>query len=166
LAASDGRASAASDGQVAALPSASVASAAEISGAHASSNAAPPWELLHPLSKGSVVTPGWQLVELSEVADGACVLTVRNSRGRAYRVHLCRNDGRPHGLVHTDRFDLLVMNGGQGDQPTDEGLAQTLAAIGHVLAANEHERRHAAVLAALLPHAERVQLLASAAQLR
>ena len=76
-----------------------------------------------------------------------------------------RNDGHPHGLVYTNRFDLVVMNGGQGDQLTDEGLAQTVAAVAHVLAANEEDRRHTAVLSALLPHTQRVQRFAGAATL-
>jgi hypothetical protein len=130
-----------------------------------SPSAPPPWELLHPLTQGTTVAPGWRLAELSEVADGSCVVSLRNSSGRTYRVHICRNDGQPHGLVYTDRFDLVVMNGGQGDQRTDEGLAQTVAAVAHVLAANEDSPRHAAVLSALLPHAQRVQQFTGAATL-
>ena len=126
---------------------------------------AAPWELLHPLTQGAVVAPGWRVADLSAVADGSCVLSLRNSSGRTHRVHLCRNDGHPHGLVYTNRFDLVVMNGGQGDQLTDEGLAQTVAAVAHVLAANEEDRRHTAVLSALLPHTQRVQRFAGAATL-
>lgn len=118
---------------------------------------APRWELLRPLTVGAVVAHGWRVGELSGVVDGSCVLTLRNERGRAHRVHLCRNDGRPQGLVHTARFDLVVMNGGQGDLPTEEGLAQAVAAVAHVLAANEGP---APVETAWLPHAERVRLFA------
>jgi hypothetical protein len=123
----------------------------------------PPWELLHPLRQGAVVAHGWRVAELSGVEDGACVLTLRNRRGRRYRVHLCRNDGRPQGLVYTDRFDLVVMNGGQRDLPTEEGLAQAVAEVAHVLAANEGDRRHAAVLTALLPQGERLRRFAGVA---
>jgi len=123
-----------------------------------------PWELLRPLTLGSAVAHGWRVAELSDVTDGSCVLTLRDQRGRTHRVHLCRNDGRPQGLVHTNRFDLVVMNGGQGDLPTEEGLAQAVAEVAHVVAANEGE--HESVAAALLPHAQRVSLFASAAKLR
>jgi hypothetical protein len=129
-------------------------------------NASPPWELLRPLAVGSVVARGWRVAELSGVADGSLVLTLENERGRAHRVHLCRNDGRPQGLVYTKQFDLVVMNGGQGDLPTEEGFAQAVAEVAHVLAANEGDRRQAPVVAALLPHAERVQRFAAAAALR
>jgi hypothetical protein len=126
-------------------------------GPPATMSAAPPWELLRPLAQGSAVAHGWRVAELSGVVDGVCVLTLRNQRGRAHRVHLCRNDGRPQGLVYTDRLDLVVMNGGQGDLPTDEGLAQAVAAVAHVLAVNE---RRQALVAELLPQRERERLFA------
>jgi hypothetical protein len=123
----------------------------------------PPWELLQPLTAGAAVTPEWHVAELSGVLDGSCVLTLANARGRTQRIHLCGNAGRPHGLVHTERVDLLVMNGGQGDLPTEEGFAQAVAAVAHVIAANEFR---AAVVGTLVPHAERLEQFAAAAQLR
>jgi hypothetical protein len=119
-----------------------------------------PWALVRPLALGSVVAHGWRVADLTGALDGSCVLTLQNQRGRAHRVHLCRNDGRPQGLVHTERLDLVVMNGGQGDLPTEEGLAQAVAEVAHVLAANEHARQQEPVVVALLPHAERVRLFA------
>ena len=125
-----------------------------------------PWELLRPLAMGSVVAPGWRLAGLTGVVDGSCVLTLENEQGRTQRVHLCRNHGGAQGLVYTKRFDLVVMNGGQGSLPTDEGFAQAVAAVAHVLAANEGESQHEPVVTALLPHAERVERFASSAKLR
>ena len=124
----------------------------------------PPWELLRPLTVGSVVAHGWRVTELSGVVDGSCVLTLANQRGRAQRVHLCRNDGHPQGLVYTKGFDLVVMNGGRGDLPTEETFAQAVVEVAHVVAANEDLQEP--VAAALLPHAQRVNLFASAAKLR
>lgn len=132
------------------------------SGALAPPSAPPPWELLRPLRMGAVAACGWRVAGLSEVVDGVCVLTLRNARGRAHRVHLCRNAGRPQGLVYTKRLDLVVMNGGRGDLPTDEGFAQAVAVVAHVLAANERRRQHAPVMAGLLPHTERLRLYAAA----
>ena len=57
--------------------------------------------------------------------------------------------------MYTERLDLVVMNGGQGDLPTEEGLAQAVAEVAHVLAANEGDRQQEPVVTALLPHAER-----------
>ena len=122
--------------------------------------APPPWGLLNPLVAGAVVAPGWRLVDLSPVQDGSCAVTLENERGRAHRVHLCRNDGSPQGLVYTRGVDLVVMNEGHGDLPTDEGLAQAVAALAHVVAANEAKAPDR-VLAELLPHAERLQRFAS-----
>jgi hypothetical protein len=125
------------------------------SGTPSTSSAPAPWELVHPLALGSVVAHGWQVAGLTGVVDGSCVLTLQNQRGRAQRVHLCRNDGVPQGLVYTKQLDLVVMNGGQGDLPTEEGFAQAVAQVAHVLAANE--RQHQPVLTALLPQAERAR---------
>lgn len=128
----------------------------------ATPSAPPSWELLHPLAMGSAVVHGWHVAGLTGAVDGSCVLTLQNERGRAHRVHLCRNDGTPQGLVFTQQFDLVVMNGGEGDLHTDEGLAQAVAAVAHVLAANERDRQQEAVVTALLPHTERVRLFAGA----
>jgi hypothetical protein len=116
-----------------------------------------PWDLLRPLALGSAVAHGWSVAGLTGAVDGSCVLTLRNERGREHRVHVCRNDGSPQGIVYTNRLDLIVMNGGQGDQPTDESFAQAVAEVGHVLAANERKLGSAPVVASLMPHAERVR---------
>ena len=129
-------------------------------------DAPPPWELLKPLGKGSKVVHGWRVADVSAVVDGSFVVTLENDRGRAHRVHVCRNDGRPEGLVYTREMDLVVMNGGRGDLPTEEGLAQAVAEVAHVLAANEGKWRRAAVVTALLPQAERVKKFGTAAKLR
>jgi len=124
-------------------------------------SAPPPWALVSPLGAGSVVGHGWRLVDLGPVVDGACVVTLQNARGRAHRIHLCRNDGAPQGLVYTRRVDLVVMNEGYGDLPTEERLAQAVAELAHVIAANE--ATVPGCLAELLPHTERLRRYAAAA---
>jgi hypothetical protein len=121
----------------------------------------PPWDLLRPLAPGTVLVHGWRVADLSSPADGACVLTLQNERGRMQRVHLCRNDGTPRGLVCTERFDLVVMNGGQGDLGTDEEFAQAVAKVAHAIAANERALRHEPVMTALLSHQERLERFAA-----
>jgi len=121
-----------------------------------------PWELLRPLKEGSSLGYGWHVAGLTGVTDGSCVVTLQNQRGRSHRVHICRNGGAPQGLVYTRRFDLVVMNGGQGDLPTEEGLAQAVGEVAHVLAANESGWQPQDLVTALLPHAERVQLYSGA----
>jgi hypothetical protein len=120
----------------------------------------PPWELMSPLAAGSVLAHGWRLADLGPVRDGACVVTLQNERGRSRRVHLCRNDGTPQGIVYTRRTDLVVMNEGHGDLPTEERLAQAVAALAHAVAANEGTVADG-LLTDLLPHTERVQRFAA-----
>ena len=152
--AADGR-----DGRSAVPPAAdhAVASSAECD----AKTSPPPWHLLTPLAAGSVIAHGWRVGDLGPVQDGSCVVTLRGERGRAHRVHLCRNDGTPEGIVHTRRLDLVMMNAGHGDLPTEESLAQAVAALAHVVATNEGTMPDRA-LAEILPHAERVRRFASA----
>jgi hypothetical protein len=124
-------------------------------------SAPPPWELVAPLAAGSVVAHDWRLVDVTAVRDGSAVVTLQNAGGRAHRVHLCRNDGSPQGLVYTRRVDLVVMNQGYGDLPTEEHLGQAVAALAHAVAANEATMPDR-VFAGLLPHSERVQRFAVA----
>jgi len=121
----------------------------------------PPWALVAPFSAGAEVAHGWRLVDLTPVQDGSAVVTLQNARGHAHRIHLCRNDGSPQGLVYTRRVDLVVMNQGYGDLPTEEHLGQAVAALAHAVAANEATVA-GAVFADLLPHTERVQRFAAA----
>jgi hypothetical protein len=123
----------------------------------------PPWELVSPLAAGSVVAHGWRLADLAPVRDGSCVATLQNERGRSHRVHLCRNDGNPQGIVYTRRVDLVVMNEGQGDLPTEEKLAQAVAGLAHAVAANERKAPDR-IFTDLLPHAERLRRFASAGE--
>jgi hypothetical protein len=119
-----------------------------------------PWALVAPLGAGSVVAHGWQLVDLTPVRDGSAVVTLQNARGHAHRIHLCRNDGSPQGLVYTRRVDLVVMNQGYGELPTEEHFGQAVAALAHAVAANEATVADG-VFAALLPHAARVERFAA-----
>jgi hypothetical protein len=123
------------------------------SGPLATQQAPAPWEILQPLTVGSTVVGGWKLAGLTGAVHGSCVVTLENERGRQNRVHICRNDGKPNGIVFTDRFDLVAMNGGKGDLPTEESFARAIAELSHVLAANEDR---STVVASLVPHAERL----------
>jgi hypothetical protein len=109
-----------------------------------------------PFGAGAVVAQGWRLVDLTPVRDGSTVVTLQNERGRAHRIHLCRNDGNPQGIIHTRRVDLVVMNQGYGELPTEEHFGQAVAALAHAVAANERTVADE-VFAALVPHAERVE---------
>jgi len=129
--------------------------------AEATSTAPAPWALVAPFGAGTAVAHGWQLVDLTPVQDGSAVVTLQNERGRAHRIHLCRNDGSPQGIVATRRVDLVMMNQGYGELPTEEHLGQAVAALAHAVAANEATVADG-VFAELLPHTERVARFAAA----
>ncbi len=124
-------------------------------GSLATLEAPAPWEILQPLTVGSTVASGWTIAALTGAVNGSCVVTLENDRGRQNRVHICRNDGNPNGIVYTRDFDLLAMNGGKGDLPTEESFARAIAELAHVLAANEGSTT---VVASLMPHAERLSM--------
>lgn len=137
----------------------SVESAAEVGAREPQAPA--PWALVAPLQAGAEVAHGWTLADLTPVQDGSAVVTLQNGRGHTQRIHLCANDGTPQGLVFTRRVDLVVMNQGYGELPTDEPLGQAVAAVAHAIAANEG-RVADEVFATLLPHRERVERFAAA----
>ncbi len=130
----------------------------------ASEIAEQPWQLLHPLREGSDVVAGWQVSGLTGIVHGSCVVTLRNGSGREHRVHVCRNGGEPQGLVYTDKVDLVAMNGGRGDLPTEESFGQAVAALAHVIASNEGSQP--AIVASLMTQTDRVDSLAEGAKLR
>ena len=133
----------------------------DVSEPAAVASAPAPWELLAPLTAGAALGHGWQVAALSGVDAGSCVLTLQHANGRTQRVHVCRHDGRPAGVVYTDTLDLLVMNDGAGETPTDEGLAQAVATVAHAVARNA-----AAAPPELLAHAERLELYGMTARVR
>ena len=137
---------------------------AQVETPNTQASAPPPWQLLQPLRAGSDLAEGWSVKDLGEIAEGSCVLTLTNQRGRTSRLHICRNDGSPEGLVYTDRLDIVVMNGGRGDMPTEEGLGQAVAKVAHVLAANE--KSASSIIQELMPQNQRLAMFADTARLR
>jgi len=124
-------------------------------------SAPPAWALVAPFAAGGEVAHGWRLVDLTPVRDGSAVATLESAQGRGHRVHLCRNDGSPQGIIFTPRIDLVVMNQGYGDLPTEEHFGQAVATLARAVAANE-ATMPPELFAALLPHQERVERFAVA----
>lgn len=119
---------------------------------------AAPWWLVQPLTRGSRLAGGWRVAGLSPVRKGAAVLTLHSPEGEPVEIHLCAHDGRPKGVVHTALVDLIVMDGGRGDKPTDERLGRILLDLARRMRKNEVAVEADALrpLATMLPHGERV----------
>ena len=101
------------------------------------SRAAAPWWLLAPLKAGTSVGGRWRLHGLEPVDRGATILSLVHRDGRQARVHICARRGSARGLAHTGLFDLVLMDGGQGDRPTDEELGRVLCQIARHIRRNE-----------------------------
>jgi hypothetical protein len=118
------------------------------------------WPLVAPLREGDAVGHGWSLDSVSPVQDGAAVVILRHAEGaRDARIHVCLHRGRPIGAAFTSRLDLVLMNGGRGDEWTEESLGMALGALASVLQQNEAGARKA--VAAMKTHAERLRTVAS-----
>jgi hypothetical protein len=120
-----------------------------------------PWTLVAPYVAGDRIGD-WTLDDVGPVLDGAVVLSLSRET-EAGRAHLCARDGAPRGLASTDRFDLLLMNEGDGRTSSREDLARTLA----VLVARIERNTDAALaahpeLASLMTHDQRLASFAAA----
>ena len=117
-----------------------------------------PWELVAPLKEGSLIGLGWHVAALSPVQLGAAILTLRHDKGHQAYIHISRNDGSPVGITHTQHFDLVVMNGGDGDQPSDENLGRVVVTIGNAMTKNESGGNHQELAEKMLSHSDRTTM--------
>jgi hypothetical protein len=113
------------------------ASMAEGSDAPQGDVTAPPWWLVAPLSVGTRIGREWRIADLAPIAQGATILSLVHRDQRTARVHICARSGQPRGLAHTGLFDLVLMDGGQGDHPTDESLGRVLKQVARHIGRNE-----------------------------
>jgi hypothetical protein len=116
-----------------------------------------PWWLLAPLTVGTVVGKGWQVSTLGSIENGASILTLQHKQGQTVNIHICAYDGDPKGLAHTEFLDLILMDGGCGDKPTDEHLGRVLMGIAKRIRKNELSlQQDLDALVQLQTHEERV----------
>ena len=96
-----------------------------------------PWWLLAPLKNGQTIGLGWHVKGLGRIDRGAAVLELEHDSGRHERVHICTHEGVPKGLAHSALFDLILMDGGQGDKPTEETIGRVLLTLAEIIRENE-----------------------------
>ncbi len=120
-----------------------------------------PVALLAPHALGSELGMGWTFRDLRAADRGAMLLTLeRATDGALARVHVCRNGGCPAGIASTDELDFLLMNGGRGDDASDEVLGRVLLRVANIARVNEAQ----VSLAGLLTHEERIEQWLGATQ--
>ncbi len=125
--------------------------------ADASNQSGAPLWLFGGLQLGASLGLGWSLSAVSPVRMGASVLDLVHRDGSVARVHLCAREGRPKGLAHTALFDLVLMDGAQGDRATDERLGRALLNLASRIKQNELSAGASDELRGLLSHLDRVE---------
>jgi len=76
----------------------------------------------------------WSVDNMSPIERGACIMTLQSKSGESARVHICSHDGQPMGVAHSAFLDFVLMDGGDGQQPTNEELGcKILNLARHVL---------------------------------
>jgi hypothetical protein len=120
---------------------------------------AAPWWLIAPLTVGSTLAYGWYVGGLGRVTRGASVLTLKHSSGREVRVHLCGYESEPRGVAHTGLIDLVLMDGGSGNEQTDEAIGRIVLGVANKIAVNEISSNEGlAAVSNMLPHDQRKAL--------
>jgi hypothetical protein len=94
---------------------------------------------LSPLAAGAKLG-SWQVVEISELADGAISVILQDAAGRHFQLDVCardRNHAGPRGPGETERFDVYLANSGDGQLRTHENHGLAAMAIADVVRGNE-----------------------------
>lgn len=125
--------------------------------ADGTSSSVSPWWIVAPLKVGSSVGKGWRLQALSSVQQGAARIELAHADGRAVSVHVCARQGRARGVAHTALFDLITMDGRDGEAPTPEDLGRVLVTLAKRIRANEQRQLGSLQpFSALMSHEQRV----------
>jgi len=122
---------------------------------------AAPWPLLTPVAPGKPAGRGWTATHLSAVRDGASILTLTHNTGATARVHICARRGPATGVARTNLLDLVLMDGGDGDKATEEGLGRVIRTMAKRVARNELgaiDNQTLDNMARMLTHNERLAL--------
>lgn len=121
----------------------------------ASATGPAPWALIAPFKAGDELGFGWRIEDLGLTPRGTAQLVLAHVGGkRKARVDLCRREGAPRGLAHTDTLDLMLMNGATGSMRSDEALGRALLAFAARLQTSPQSQE----LASLMAHDETLAL--------
>ena len=118
-----------------------------------------PWWLLDPLAAGDELGEGWVIADLSRVRKGAAILVIEHPEHGQLDIHICSHDGVPRGYVHTELFDLIVMDGGRGESKIGPAFLEVLKHIADQILSNElrdDADAHLQDIERMMTHHERV----------
>jgi hypothetical protein len=118
-----------------------------------------PWWIVAPLQVGSDIGKGWSITALSGVQDGAAVLTLAHRDGRQVKLHICARSGQGTGLAQTALFDLVTMDGRDGEDATPEDMGRVVLSLARRIRQNEVKAAgDLRPFVDLMSHADRVAL--------
>jgi hypothetical protein len=126
----------------------------------ASTETAPaPWDLIAPLQAGVEIALGWSIESLSEVTLGAAILTLKHTQGHTAHVHISSHAGNPIGMANTRHFDIVLMNGADGNAPSAEPIGRVVLTIADLIRRNENQNTQLRRVADdMLSHEDRTRL--------
>ncbi len=95
--------------------------------------------LLAPLAVGSQVD-GLTIVGMHGVRYGAASVVLETSSHKQLQIDILRHDSAPDAplpVARTEKYDLVVANGGKGDTPTSYGLDRATRQMAAAIRKNE-----------------------------
>lgn len=118
-----------------------------------------PWDLIAPLQAGTEIALGWSIESLSEITLGAAILTLKHSQGHTAHVHISSHSGNPIGVANTGHFDIVLMNGADGNTPSAEPVGRVVLTIADLIRRNEEANTKLRRVADnMLSHEDRTRL--------
>lgn len=116
-----------------------------------------PWWLVAPLKTGSSVGKGWKIVNIGSIEQGACILSLKHNSGEMTNIHICAKGEEQKGIASTELLDLVIMDGRQGEEPTQEDVGRVVMGLAKRIEKNEIKlEANLSSLTSLQSHDERV----------
>ncbi len=93
--------------------------------------------LLRDLPEGSKLGNRWRVEQVHGVTFGAIPVVLSSIDSGRFQIDIMRRDDEARGVASTERLELFVANGGNGNTATDEDHAEAAVAMAEVLARRE-----------------------------
>jgi hypothetical protein len=93
--------------------------------------------LLRELPEGSRLANKWRVEQIHGVTFGAIPIVLSSIDSGRFQIDIMRRDDETRGVASTEKLELFVANGGNGNKLTDEDHAEAAIAMAEVLARSE-----------------------------